>query len=158
MMKAEDTCALSCGKCTVPEGVGREYCEGYNASAHKETENKAPKKTQGTQESNVKKVQDKTKSNGQESGSDDEEENKPEKGGKEDMEAKMREQMKAKMREQMKSKMKAKMTEDSGKHDDDSSSLGGSHWQKDSGAGGGELQLVRVRVVRRLLGGAGCGR
>lgn len=28
MMKAEDTCALSCGKCKVPAGVGAEYCGG----------------------------------------------------------------------------------------------------------------------------------
>lgn len=77
MMKAEDTCALSCGKCKVPTGVGAEYCGGAapvkdeKAKGGTDASKTATKAEDGgadTDESDKKKPSVKDDSNGEESG------------------------------------------------------------------------------------------
>jgi len=89
MMEAEDSCPLSCGKCTVPEGVGKEWCNG------------------GTGPVKTDKAEEKPKTDDKGEGKPKTESKEGAKGGESDSKAAMR----AKMKEQMKDKMKKKQSE-----------------------------------------------
>lgn len=143
MMKAEHTCELSCGKCTVPAFVGPEYCDcGDNCTAIAEAA--AAKKTAKESKGITKNPQENAVSKGKSESKD----SQPVGNSKQDLKAKMRE----KMREQMKAKMKKNMggtgtsegassrtvSDGSGHHDSD---FGGDNgWDDVHGGGDGEIE------------------
>jgi hypothetical protein len=119
MMSAEHTCELSCGKCKVPAGVGKECCgDGDCAKAQGKGADKATEKSKGEEDSDE---QDQDKNDDHDDDDDDDDDQNDEKD--------RREAMKAKMREQMRAKMKAKMEEkNKGRDNDDDDGWGDGGW------------------------------